>query len=109
MLLCGLDQAHDLRFTFRIHHEVGNAAQLRVLDRVHFLLRVAVTVAEPNFAGPLDLIGREGSLQLREEFCRNVRLGNFSRIVRPIDVCRIHFRFENLAHPWKEAGQLLAA
>ena len=55
MLLRKLDQLCNLFLGLGIDHNIGNAAELRVLYRVHLLLRVAVAVTQTDFAPRLDL------------------------------------------------------
>ena len=44
----GFYKSHHFVFAFGVHHNVGNAAELGVLDRVHFLLSVAVSVSKAD-------------------------------------------------------------
>ena len=67
MLLCRFDQGRDLLFGFRIHDQIGNAAKLRVLDRVHLFLRVAMAVPQPDFAVGVDLDGLQRTFESRRE------------------------------------------
>jgi hypothetical protein len=55
VFLRGRDKLHDLFFGFRVHHEIGNSSELCVLDRVHFFLRVPVTVPQPVLAVRVEL------------------------------------------------------
>src|SRR6267378_4529058 len=86
MLLCRLDQACHLRFRLRIHDQVGNPPELRVLDGVHLFLCVAVAVPKADLAIGVDLIGSQKLLQLRQKPRIDLRLGDCRGITRPMNV-----------------------
>ena len=102
------DEFRDLLFGFRIDDDVGNAAELCVLDRVHLFLGVAVAVAHADLTIRVDLRRREKTLEGRQKFSRQDRFRNYSRITRRVDLPRIEIDFQNLANPGQKTGKLLA-
>ena len=98
-----LDQIHYLGFGCGINHDVRNASQPGVFDRVHFLLSVSMPVAEAHFSSLVQLIRPQELLQVIDKSRRNLRVGNGSGIAWGVDISWIHVAFENLTDPRQKA------
>src|SRR5262249_32769448 len=91
------------------YNDIGDAAQLAVLDAIHLLLRMPVAMPETDFGIHLDLIRVQKSPDRVEKIMRDLRLGNCRRIARNPEVSWIDIHAENFLHPWKETRKLFTA
>ena len=80
-----------------------------VFDRVHFLLCMAVAVAQARLPVGVDLGRRKQGLECIQQLARKNRVRNCRRVMRGVDLPCIEIHFEHLAHPGKKTGKLFAA
>ena len=99
VILGSAREVRHLIMCCRVDNQVGDALNVAVLNAVHLLLRLAVTVTKPRLGIVADLVGVQEAANFRDKCIVDAGLGNWRWVIGRVQVVPADVRMDRIPNP----------